>query len=340
MNNEGIKSSKKKGIIIVTIVTLIIALVGGYLLKTQVFDKIKTPPEEKIDDKQDVKKEKITPLMYEITKEGSTNKIYLFGSIHFANVDGLEFPKYIIDAYNYSDYVACEFNIVKFLREVDTDSLLEDYYYTNGDSLLNHVSSKEAYDKIIKFINDTFHITEEQARILSLSTIDSLITEYGVSKSNIGTTQSGIDTYFLNLAEKDKKNILEVESYEFQNNLDKSFPDKVKELSIIDAVDNIEDGIKELNDLYKYWKEGNVDELIRLLTEINEDEYSKEDLALIKDYNKKMLDDRNVGMKNKLEEYFNNNYTTFYMVGAAHLLGDNGIAKLLEQDGYTVTRVK
>ena len=53
-----------------------------------------------------------------------------------------------------------------------------------------------------------------------------------------------------------------------------------------------------------------------------------------------MLDDRNIGMKNKLEEYFNNGYTVFYMVGTAHLIGDQGIAKLVELDGYTVTRVK
>ena len=53
-----------------------------------------------------------------------------------------------------------------------------------------------------------------------------------------------------------------------------------------------------------------------------------------------MLDDRNIGMKDKLEEYFNNGYDVFYMVGAAHLLGDKGIAKLVEQDGYTVKLVK
>ena len=95
-----------------------------------------------------------------------------------------------------------------------------------------------------------------------------------------------------------------------------------------------------MNELYKYWKEGNVEQLIDILINTDTEGYTKEDLALMEQYNKKMLDERNVGMKEKLEEYFNNNYTVFYMVGTAHLIGDNGIAKLLETDGYTVTLVK
>ena len=339
MNNEIFIEEKKSKtpLIIVSIIVLLMIGLGTYFLVTKVFNKEEKKEEPQ---KQEVEKEKITPLMYEITKEGSSNKIYLFGSIHFANISKLEFPNYIMDAYKNSNYVACEFNIVKFLKEVDTETLLEDYYYVDGDSLEKHVSSKESYDKIIKFLSDSFKLQEAQAKILTLSTIDSLITEYIIPKSDIKTAQEGVDTYFLNKATEDNKTILEVESYEFQSNLEKSFPDRVMEIEIIDAIDNMEDGINDLNELYKYWKEGNEEKLIELLTKIDEDDYSKEDLVLIKDYNKKMLDDRNIGMKNKLEEYFNNNYTVFYMVGAAHLLGDNGIAKLLENDGYTVKIVK
>ena len=190
-------------------------------------------------------------------------------------------------------------------------------------------------DVIIKNLK----LTEEGINILSLSYIDSLLTQLILSKTDIGT-QSGVDTYFLEKASNDKKTILEVESYEFQSNLEKSFPDRVNEISITDAIDHMDEAITDLNNLYKYWKDGNVEELEKLLVEIDESDYSKEDLALMKDYNKKMLDDRNIGMKNKLEEYFNNNYNVFYMVGTAHLIGDNGIAKLVENDGYIVKRVQ
>ena len=325
----------KKSLILVGIIVLLMIAVGVYFLITKVFNKEDTPKEP---EKPVVEKEKITPLMYEITKEGSTNKIYLIGSIHFAQISKIEFPKYVMDAYTNSPYLACEFNILKFLREVDQTELTKDYYYTEPDSLDKHVS-KESYDKIIKYFKDNLNIGEEQTKLYSLSFIEDYLTQTILGKTEIGNSE-GVDQYFLEKAEKDGKNILEVESYEFQTNIEKSFPERIKELSIIDAIDNTEKGIEEMNELYKYWKEGNVEKLIDILINTDTEGYTKEDLALMEQYNKKMLDERNVGMKEKLEEYFNNNYTVFYMVGTAHLIGDNGIAKLLENDGYTVTLAK
>ena len=325
----------KKSLIIVSIIVLLMIAVGVYFLITKVFNKEDTPKEP---EKPVVEKEKITPLMYEITKEGSTNKIYLIGSIHFAQISKIEFPKYVMDAYTNSPYLACEFNILKFLREVDQTELTKDYYYTAPDSLDKHVS-KESYDKIIKYFKDNLNIGEEQVKKYSLAFIEDYLTQTILGKTEIGNSE-GVDQYFLEKAEKDGKNILEVESYEFQAGIEKSFPERIKELSIIDAIDNTEKGIEEMNELYKYWKEGNVEQLIDILINTDTEGYTKEDLALMEQYNKKMLDERNVGMKEKLEEYFNNNYTVFYMVGTAHLIGDNGIAKLLETDGYTVTLVK
>ena len=306
----------KKSLIIVSIIVLLMIAVGVYFLITKVFNKEDTPKEP---EKPVVEKEKITPLMYEITKEGSTNKIYLIGSIHFAQISKIEFPKYVMDAYTNSPYLACEFNILKFLREVDQTELTKDYYYTAPDSLDKHVS-KESYDKIIKYFKDNLNLEEEQTKLYSLSFIEDYLTQTILGKTEIGNSE-GVDQYFLEKAEKDGKNILEVESYEFQAGIEKSFPERIKELSIIDAIDNTEKGIEEMNELYKYWKEGNVEQLIDILINTDTEGYTKEDLAL-------------------MEQYFNNNYTVFYMVGTAHLIGDNGIAKLLETDGYTVTLVK
>ena len=65
----------------------------------------------------------------------------------------------------------------------------------------------------------------------------------------------------------------------------------------------------------------------------------KYNLKEIETFSNAMLKDRNVGMKNKFNEYFNGNKKVFYMVGAAHLIGDDGLASLLEKEGYKVTRV-
>ena len=54
---------------------------------------------------------------------------------------------------------------------------------------------------------------------------------------------------------------------------------------------------------------------------------------------KKMVDDRNITMTASLEQYLKGKEPCFVVVGAAHLLGDNGIIKLLQSKGYRVELV-
>jgi uncharacterized protein YbaP (TraB family) len=51
-----------------------------------------------------------------------------------------------------------------------------------------------------------------------------------------------------------------------------------------------------------------------------------------------MLTKRNKEWLNKMPEMMNNN-SVFFAVGAAHLLGKNGVIQLLKDKGYTVTPV-
>jgi uncharacterized protein YbaP (TraB family) len=58
-----------------------------------------------------------------------------------------------------------------------------------------------------------------------------------------------------------------------------------------------------------------------------------------KSLEKKLLDDRNVVMTGKMEEYLKGKDPIFVVVGAAHIVGDKGIAKQLRDKGYKVDQV-
>jgi len=58
-----------------------------------------------------------------------------------------------------------------------------------------------------------------------------------------------------------------------------------------------------------------------------------------KSLEKKLLDDRNVAMTGKMEEYLKGKEPIFVVVGAAHIIGDKGIAKQLRDKGYKVDQV-
>jgi len=287
-----------------------------------------------------LKKEKpnVTPLMYEVTKEGSDNKIYLFGSIHFANIEDMIFPSYLTDAYNDTDYLACEFDINKFLEEVDQTELAQGYLYMDGTTLRDHINVN-LYNQIIDYVKENYGYTEDISSRFHLTYIEALITQQLLIKTGINSTK-GIDTYFLNKAHEDNKNILEVESFELQDKMQKSFSDRYYELTIEDALNNQDKSVDDLKKLYEVWKRGNEKEIEEIAITSDYSKYSEDDIKLFNNVQYKMLDERNIGMANKLKEYFNDNKKVFYMVGAAHLVGDNGIANLLKQDGYTVKIVK
>ena len=108
-----------------------------------------------------------------------------------------------------------------------------------------------------------------------------------------------------------------------------------------ESIDNYDEELENLKKLYAYWKSGNIDKLLEISNDDLEikDNYTKKQVEEINEYNKKVVDDRNISMTNKLIEYFNNNYDTFYMVGTLHLIGESGIAKQLEAKGFTVKQI-
>lgn len=321
INKEKIKNSK-----LIFFIPLIIVLIS--ILTTWNFaDKIKDTGS---------KKEQITPLMYEITKDGSTNKIYLFGSMHMVNLDEFDFPKYVIDAYNNSKYLACEFDIIEYKEKMDIAKEIEMFFYKDGTTVKDHIS-EENYNKLVEFLNEKYFYNQT-LDYYNLFFFYSLITQVILENSEL-SDGIAVDEYFLNKAKEDDKNILEIESYEEQFNLLGNLPDAFYEMSIISAIDNYDEQIESLSNLYNSWKYGDVEQIMFESVELGEDDYTEEEIKLLQDYNNALIDNRNIKMADKLETYFNNNYDTFYMVGVAHLVGDKGIAHLLEQRGYTVKMI-
>lgn len=325
-------NNKKKLIIITSII--IIAIISSIFIIKNLQKKEDIP-----DEKKEVIKENIHPLMYEITKEGSNNKIYLFGSIHLADTNKLNFPEYIINAYNNSDYIACEFDIVEYQNnQEEALKMIQEMIYTDETTIKDHLE-KNTYDKLVNFLKDR-GMYSEIYDVYKPMFFQSLITTIMSNDTKL-KANDGIDLYFLNKAKKDQKKILEIESSDYQTKLLSNLPDKLYDLMISDLIDNYDEEVNSLKELYNAWKTGNIEKIIE---ESNEEldiksNYTQEEINIIKDYNKKLIDDRNITMTKKLEEYFNNNYHTFYMVGAAHLVSDKGIAHLLKEKGYIVKQI-
>ena len=325
---EGNKALK----IVLIVIIAIAVLAGGYFGYRALTDKTRG-------NGSDIDNPTITPLLYEVTKEGSENKIYLFGSIHAAKSIDLVFPKYILDAYNNSHYLACEADMDAYSKDYEaTVTTVMKLLYEDETTVKDHLSSA-TYDKMVKFL------TEKKSYAALYDSYKpyffvSLISELMIADSKL-SANSGVDLYFLKKAKEDNKTILEVESVDFQEDLFLSFPDGLYDLIINEIIDGYQEEVDGLKKLYEAWKTGNAADLEKYGSDDldEKDSYTKTQKAYIEDYNTKLVVERNKTMAEKAVEYFDNNQDTFFMVGAFHIVGDTGLVKQLEQKGFTVKQI-
>ncbi len=277
-----------------------------------------------------------TPLLYKVT-DGKGGTLYLLGSIHIGDGRMLNMADYVINAYNESDYLAVEADIIafekNFVKQIVCAQML---LCEEGTTIQDHLGD-ELFEKTKAFLEenglyDKTYMSYGPAMWSSL--VDSAIIE--MTELN---TAGGADRFFLKEAKKEGKEIREVESAEFQYLMLKSFSDELYRFMIESSIDGAEASAEGTKALYEAWLRGDEAELEALMQD-DLTGATEEEIALYEEYTEKMLTDRNEGMLDKAEDYMEDGNTGFYVVGAAHIVGEGGLAELLEEKGYTVTVVE
>ena len=142
---------------------------------------------------------------------------------------------------------------------------------------------------------------------------------------------SGLESHFRR--KKGDRSILQLESVEFQLDLLFNTPiptqiemaaETIKQLPSFEAV---------TADLVTAWLSGDDDAFLEAT------EAQSGDTPALRAFNKKLLTDRNYGMTDTITGYLTQPGTYFVLVGAAHLIGDEGIPALLKKRGYAPQRL-
>ena len=131
---------------------------------------------------------------------------------------------------------------------------------------------------------------------------ESLFENLIIKDANMDSNK-GIDMHFLNEASELNKDILELESVEFQYNLLLGLPIEISMMNIESYINDYDKSVSEMRNLYEAWKRGNLKELNNLIFSESDEQLTVEQQKLIDDYNNKLIIDRNYNMFNKLNEY-------------------------------------
>lgn len=147
--------------------------------------------------------------------------------------------------------------------------------------------------------------------------------------------RQGIDRHFMNAARLAGKEIRELESSEFQIDLLSSLGEELQALFVDSTLEDLAEAGPKMDRIFAAWKQGDVATLETLV--VTEGLAKQPAMAPLK---ARLLDDRNVGMAEKVAGYLKTGEVHFVVMGSAHLLGANGVADLLRKKGFNVEQVE
>lgn len=262
------------------------------------------------------------------------NVVYLLGSIHVAKEDLYPLHGIIEAAFAESDYLAVEADILNmdiFAVQKELDKRAK---YSDGTTLKDHINPF-LYAKLKKEFKE-MRLNLRMFEAYEPWYISMLLDQLKIMQLGYDA-DLGVDQHFLKLANGNKE-IIELEGMEFQLDLMDGFSEEIQLAQLHGSIMQANKYEEDIEKLFAAWKSAD-DEAMKIMVKEPEG-LRAEEKEMYREYNVAMLDQRNVGMVDKIEGFLNGNKkeTYFVVVGAAHYVGDMGIVGLLEERGYTVEK--
>ena len=260
--------------------------------------------------------------------QSKTNAVYILGSIHYLKKEMYPLDEKIEKAFERSDILVVEANI-NDIKKGDIQKLIEKAFYQGDDILEKHVLAEtfELLKKELENLNLPLEIVNRQRPWFLALTLASLETlKLGFDPNY------GIDKYFLSKA-KEKKRVLELESFDYQINLFSQLSERDQELLLLYALKDIHMLKQELDKLIEAWTSGDTKGVESTLTRS-----LSEDGRLAPIY-EKLIYERNRKTVSRIEDFLQAKETYFVIVGAGHLVGNQGIIEILKEKGYLLEQL-
>ena len=267
-------------------------------------------------------------LLYKVTSGNST--VYILGSMHLAKPGLYPLESAIEEAYGKSDALVVELDPEsREAAAVMQQSMATLGVYPQGKSLKTELTPK-TYKALQAYAAGSGLplYAMEQMRpwvVMQQLTMTEML-RLGYSP------ELGIDRHFLDKAKRDKKTVLALESIQEQMALlsrdDKAYQDRLLRYTLA-SMEEIE---PMLNQLQASWKSGDAKGMEKLfLLSLKEDPALKEVYA-------NLVTKRNYRMTEKIVSWMKCKKVYFVVVGAGHVVGEEGIVELLRKRGYKATQ--
>lgn len=277
------------------------------------------------------------PLLWHVTSPAG-HTMYLFGSMHVADASIYPLPSFIMEAFERSDYLAVEINVIDPPEPADLIALGNMMVVTGGSSIIDYIGY-ELHERAQALLN--YHQPEGWLPAFADSFAPVV---WWMSLQEIVTTAAGltpeygIDMYFMNLASERDMPIIEAESLLFQMSMLSNFSHELQLALIenaIEAAEDLDESVYYMRAMLDAWATGDYSWILELANY----EYDGFDAELLYEFNRGMLINRDIDMALVARDLMTDEKQVFFMVGLLHFLHEDSIIANLERAGYTVVRV-
>lgn len=274
---------------------------------------------------QSVSQAPIKSCLWKVVSKDST--VYLLGSVHLLKSNAYPLSQAIEQAFRDSTKLVLEVDMDS-LNSIDSQQMILAKALLPEGKTLNQILAPATYQAVREKVEDLGLDIEALKRMkpwfLSLSLVAMKMQQLGYD------AQHGVDRHFFDRARKAKKEVLGLETADFQINLLDSLPTKIQEESLLQTLEELDQFETEFEQVVQAWAAGHEKQLDRLLLESFK-EYP--------DVYAKLISERNRNWLPKIEGYVVSGNKTLVVVGAAHLVGRDGVVELLKQKGYSVEQL-
>jgi uncharacterized protein len=254
--------------------------------------------------------------------QGSGCTAYFLGSIHMLSHGSYPLEPRIEKAYSSCRRTVFEADMEEAGSENVRQNMLKLGAYPKGKTLKQGLSPKTyglLREKCTALGMDIADFQQVKPWLVSILLASASLKQQGISP------QDGVDAYFLKRARIDEKKTVFLETAEQQIQLlARTMSGKQEEIlrQTLEELDVIRQSSSELE---AAWRRGDTARI---------EEISGKSLKGYPEIRKKLFTERNTAWSAKIDKLLAQNEDVFIVVGAAHLVGKNGLLELLRKKGY------
>ena len=259
--------------------------------------------------------------------EGNHNRIYLLGSVHMLRKSDHPLPSIIETAYDDADSLVMEIDMDD-LDAAMSQALITELGVIHDDRTLRDLMGDDLYaqaEQMASAADIPLDMLAKSEPWLAAITVEQL----ALNRIGFNPLQ-GIEMYFVAKAQQDRKGINGFESIEEQLNFLDSLSLNAQRQLLLQSLDEGGDLQAEMNGLIDAWRHGDLQYL---------EENMLNEMAQYPELHRSLVIDRNMRWVENIDTMLDDDEDYLIVVGALHLVGEDGVPALLSRRGVVVTQM-